>query len=186
MSEKQLEPTDLPDYTQCSLEQLYDVRRRIDADSYPTRAALLHEEISRRELAFRQTPTERAPTEKPDVRARDLPPSLLILAALYVVMGVTGVFELVNVLRGGTRELSLGIIGLLIGPGLVYRAPVARTAALFLCWLGFIAGTVLLFITLFWLFMWRIILVLVVALAFTFWQYHVLTRQDVRRLFGIV
>ena len=49
---------EIPDYTRCTLEELYDVRRRIDASRVPERAAALEAEIAFREAGGRRSQDE--------------------------------------------------------------------------------------------------------------------------------
>jgi len=120
------------------------------------------------------------------VTLRNLPKSLIVLSTLWIVTGIVGVVELVDFLRGRTPNLSLGAVGLLLGPGLLYRLPLARICALALSWLAFVVSGLIFLTSLLNVLTGGWLGLLLAALVFgtTYWQYHVLTRVDIRQLFA--
>jgi hypothetical protein len=116
-----------------------------------------------------------------------IPTSLKIVAALFMLVGVLSAIDIVVALTRGYIELNFHVLGLLIGPGLLWLKRGWRTCALVVLWITMIIIVILaanlighpIPLTTFWL------LVATVAFALTFWQYRVLTRPDIRRLFGV-
>ncbi len=131
---------------------------------------------------------------------RPIPVSLKVVAGLFIVGGICSAIEVVVSLMHNHINVNFGVLGLFIGPGLLRLSRGWRTCALVFLWvvllgapivgLLFIAHHGPLYLTLFGQ---RVGLAskelgaavagLVFALAM--WQYRVLTRPDVRSLFGI-
>jgi len=128
------------------------------------------------------------------------PTSLVIVAVLFAIGGVFALLEMVVDFARGMISINFGVLGILIGPGLLRYSRGWRTCALVFIIFGLILvpiifvlmvmhsgptnleyfgstvgtapiGLGLVLVVLFFLFFW--------------WQYHVLTRPDVKRLFGI-
>jgi hypothetical protein len=128
-----------------------------------------------------------------------LPPSLKIVAWLFVISGILSAIDVVTAFCAGKLHLNFGVLCIFIGRGLLRLSPGWRTAALICLWFVFGIMLILLLATIGGCDMqvtWfgkrlhdtpetRMIGLLVLALWFAlfFWEYRVLTRPDVRRLF---
>jgi hypothetical protein len=132
--------------------------------------------------------------------SKPIPTSLKIVAALFLLGGICSAIEVLVSLLHGHISINFGVLGLFIGPGLLRLSPGWRTCALVFLWLGMIVVPIaaVLFMTAsgpaeFTLFGQKVgpapkgLGVVIAALAFglAVWQYRVLTRPDVRRLFGV-
>ncbi len=130
----------------------------------------------------------------------DIPISLKIVAWLFIISGVFSVIEVAVSLMNGRINLNLGVLGLFIGPGLLNLRPGWRTCALVFIWIALILVPVVVIILMgvsgpldVTVFGQKVghtgkeigLAVGVLVFALTFWQYRVLTRPDVRQLFGI-
>lgn len=97
----------MPDYEHCSTAELYDVLDRIDALTYPDRAAAVREELRRR--------SERPPSGIAAIQART-PPWIFRVTrtglALYVL--VAGLFGFGAVVDGWPASASAGTLAILI------------------------------------------------------------------------
>jgi len=128
-----------------------------------------------------------------------MPTSLKIVAWMFILLGLYAVFNITSGIVNGRPGFDFGIAGLLIGPGLLYRKPAARMWAIVSTWLGLIGIPILL------AFFWSVrdhlythlgsrsysnvpFIVPLIPLALIWilvlWQYHVLTRVDVRAHFA--
>lgn len=129
-----------------------------------------------------------------------VPTSLVIVAALFILGGLSAVVEMIAALARGGIFLNFGVLGLFIGFGLLRLSRGWRTCGLVFTWLGLIfmpiAGLLVLTssgpvnFTMFGQSMGRlppIVGLLFVALIFAVlvWQYRVLTRPDIRFLFKL-
>jgi hypothetical protein len=129
-----------------------------------------------------------------------VPTSLKVVACLFVLSGVVALAEVVASLAHGQLNLNLGVLGLLIGPGLLRLSRAWRTCALVYLWVAMVATPVAaivlvsisgpLAVELFGQeigYAWKGLGLTAAAVVFVLevWQYRVLTRQDVRRLFGL-
>lgn len=126
--------------------------------------------------------------------------SLRIVAVLFILGGISAIIEILVSLTHGNINLNFGVLGLFIGIGLLRLRRGWRTCGLVFTWLGLVGVPL---IALFFLghsgpLDFKIFgqevghapkefgLVLCVALfALLVWQYRVLTRPDVRELFGL-
>ena len=134
--------------------------------------------------------------EKPD---RPLPTALKGVAVLFIVGGVLAAVEMVSGwILGGERGLNLGILCFFVGTGLFKLKRGWRTCGLVFLWLGMIAvpvgflweSAMVPYIT----FLGRRVSEMPYGLAITIhlflflmclWSYRVLTRPEVRSLFGV-
>ncbi|MEM7681529.1 MAG: hypothetical protein AAF288_06210 [Planctomycetota bacterium] len=129
-----------------------------------------------------------------------LPTSLIAVAVLFIVGGVFSVLEVLVSLANSRININFGVLGLFIGPGLLRLSRGWRTCALVFIWITLIA------VPLFALLLiavdgpldynvfgqkfghaskaWGLVIVAIVF-AIALWEYRVLTRPDVRRLFGL-
>jgi hypothetical protein len=142
--------------------------------------------------------TDFSPQHDFSIRPR-LPLALKIVAWLFIVWGILAAIEVVLSLVHGKVHVNLSVVGIFVGRGLLKVRPGWWTCALALLWFAMILIFVLLVCAAFGfgtltLFsseplpdsaQTRAIGVAIcgVAIGFLFWQYRVLTRPDVRRLF---
>jgi len=128
------------------------------------------------------------------------PLSLKIVAALLILGGISSIIDVIVDLTQGTLPLNFGALGLFVGIGLLRFSRAWRTCALVFLWIAFIGlplvGLAFLFFagavnyTIFWQKVGpgsRVIAVALAALLFAVavWEYRVLTRPDIRKLFGL-
>jgi hypothetical protein len=130
-----------------------------------------------------------------------LPISLKIVAVLFILGGISSMVDIIIALLNHTISLNVGILGLFIGGGLLRLSRGWRTCGLVFLWIAIVlcpiivaafilvsrlpevtvlgqhTGTISMEIALAFA---------AIAYALVLWQYHVLTRPDIRRLFGIV
>ena len=129
-----------------------------------------------------------------------IPTSLKVVAFLFILGGVCALIEVLVSLLHAHVSINFGVLGLFIGPGLLRLSRGWRTCALVFLWLAMIGIPIaaVLFLTAsgsvdFTLFGQkagnapRELGLVIAALAFVLavWEYRVLTRPDVRRLFGL-
>lgn len=129
-----------------------------------------------------------------------IPVSLKIVAVLFILGGVSAAIEIVVSLMHGRVNINFGVLGLFIGPGLLALKRGWRTCGLVFLWIGMIFAPIIGVLMLiqsgpvyFHLFGQRAgdtskaigLIVVVAVFLLCFWQYRVLTRPDVRRLFGL-
>jgi hypothetical protein len=129
-----------------------------------------------------------------------IPTSLKIVAYLFVLNGVMAIVEVLFSLANSRLSINFGVLGVFIGPGLLRFSQGWRTCALVWLWIGLIASPLILLMVISrnepidFLFFGKKSgtiskeLVIPFALAifiFTIWEYRVLTRPDVRKLFGL-
>jgi hypothetical protein len=141
-----------------------------------------------------------SPNLQADADQSPIPTSLVVVAVLFVIGGVCSVIEVVLSLLHGHVNINFGVLGLFIGPGLLGLRQGWRTCALVFIWIGLIGFPIAALVFLFAagplnfaVFGQKIghapkllgILMGAVLFALTLWEYSVLTRSDVRRLFGI-
>jgi hypothetical protein len=129
------------------------------------------------------------------------PALLTIVAFLFIVSGIASAWELSSGLSHGRVNITFGILALFVGIGLLRFKRGWRTCALGIVWLCFLF-TALAFGKLVFspesvMIRWgdlhstaaqRPMTAWVLVIAFSFlvaWAYQVLTRHDVRRLFGV-
>jgi hypothetical protein len=123
---------------------------------------------------------------------------LVVVAVLFITAGAFALLEVLVSLVNGELDLNFGVIALLVGPGLLRLSRGWRTCALVLLWVSLIGLPIFSVLFLahggpldFSLFGQKVGEVSVlhglafgaVLFALTQWQYRVLTRPDVRRLF---
>ena len=132
--------------------------------------------------------------------APQIPTALKIVAGLFILSGVWAILTILGAMLQGRIYINLGVIGLFVGLGLLGLRPGWRTCALVLLWIAMVAAP---FVGLLMLFRRDPIDVVVfgrkvgqapgpfglfiptVIFLLAFWQYRVLTRPDIRALFGI-
>jgi hypothetical protein len=129
------------------------------------------------------------------------PTSLKIVAVLFLLGGLSSAVDVLIRLTQGSLFLNLGVLGLFIGVGLLRFSRGWRTCALVFLWLTMIGcplvGVVMLVsdqpleYTMFGQKMGEApkaagVAILAVVFVLAIWQYWVLTRPSVRRLFGLL
>jgi len=126
-----------------------------------------------------------------------LPFSVRIIARTYIVCGVLSAVDILIELARGEINLNLGVLGIFIGRGLLKRKNGWRRCAVVLSRFSLACGglTVLVAIPLALISklahtsgqslasFYASIFVMVALLAFSVWQYRVLTRSDIEALF---
>jgi len=133
-------------------------------------------------------------------KQQSVPLSLKIVAALFVLGGISSIIEVIMSLTQGTLNLNFGVLGLFIGIGLLRLSRLWRTCALVFLWITMIGIPIIAIIFMtasgpldFTLFGQKVgqapkglgIVLAVVVFALAVWQYWVLTRPEVRRLFRV-
>jgi hypothetical protein len=132
------------------------------------------------------------------METKDNPTSLRVVAGLFVFSGVCAVIEILVSLMHSNINLNLGVLCLWIGPGLLRHNRTWRTWALVFLWLGLIGmpvfcllalGRGTLDIKLFGAPVGQVPAALGIAMAIpvfllVLWEYRVLIRSDIRRLFA--
>jgi len=130
-----------------------------------------------------------------------IPTSLVIVAVLFILGGVCAAIEVVLSLMHDHLNINFGVVGIFIGWGLLRRRRGWRTCALVFVWIAMIGvaiGFVLLAVArepqdleVFGRPAGHIpkeiaLVVMVIIFIISLWQYCVLTRSDVKRLFGVM
>lgn len=131
---------------------------------------------------------------------RQVPASLKVVAILFIVGGIFAAIEVLVSLAHSHININFGVLGLFIGPGLLALRPGWRTCALVLLWIAMIGLPIIAILMLghsglldFKVFGQKVghvskgfgLAFAVVVFSLAVWQYRVLTRPDVRRLFGV-
>ena len=131
-------------------------------------------------------------------KKRVLPLALKIVAIIFILSGITALIEVIVSLMNKRIDINFGVLGIFIGIGLFKLSQGWRTCALVWTCLVIITVPVIGFMFLghtgpldFSIFGQKVGIVskqVGVAMAallfvYTLWQYRVLTREDVRRLF---
>lgn len=131
---------------------------------------------------------------------RQIPASLQAVAILFILGGVFAVIEVLVSLAHSHLNINLGVLGLFIGPGLLALRPGWRTCALVLLWIAMIGVPIIAIFMFgqsgpldFKVFGQKVghaskvfgLALAVILFLLSFWQYRVLTRPDVRTLFGL-
>lgn len=129
-----------------------------------------------------------------------IPVSLKVVAWLFIIGGVFAVIEIIISLMHQHININLTVLGLFIGPGLLGLRRGWRTCALVFVWIGLIGVPVVMIFMMisagpfdFMFFGQKVgevdklttFIFAAAILVLEVWIYHVLTRKDVRRLFGI-
>jgi len=128
------------------------------------------------------------------------PSSLKIVAVLFIFGGVCSAIEVVVSLMHSHININFGLLGLFIGPGLLRFSRGWRTCALVFLWIAMIGIPIIALLFMasqgpldFKVFGQKVghiskelgLAIAVIMFLLSFWQYLVLTRPDVRTLFGI-
>lgn len=129
-----------------------------------------------------------------------IPTPLKVVAWLFIIGGIWAVIEVLVALTQSRISINFGVLGLFIGPGLLKLRPGWRTCALVFLWIGLIGFPIIFLLGLsgkvpayFEMFgvklaripSWWVSVGVVPFFLLVLWQYRVLTRPDIRRLFGL-
>src|SRR5262249_21921903 len=132
--------------------------------------------------------------------ATPIPTSLKIVAFLFILGGILALTEAIVSLTYGQIYLNFAVLGLFIGPGLLRLSRGWRTCALVFLWIALIGAPVVAVLLIsasgpfdLKLFGQQVgdvskgfgVAFIAVMFVLAWWQYRVLTRADVRRLFGL-
>jgi hypothetical protein len=131
---------------------------------------------------------------------RTLPTSLVVVAVLFIIGGIYAVIEILIFFMHREININFGVLGLFIGPGLLRLSRGWRTCALVFIWIALIGVPIIALLLLatkgpldFNVFGQTVghvskaagLIVAGVVFVVALWEYRVLTRLDVRRLFGV-
>jgi len=131
---------------------------------------------------------------------RQIPLSLKVVAILFLLGGIFAILEVFVAFTQNRISINLGVLGVFIGPGLLALRPGWRTCALVFLWIGMIGMPLIAILMLshsgpldIGVFGHKVgnaskgfgLVFAIILFLFTVWQYWVLTRPDVRRLFGV-
>jgi hypothetical protein len=129
---------------------------------------------------------------------QSIPTSLKVVAALFILSGISSLIEIIVSLLHGHISINFGVLGLFIGAGLLRLNPTWRTWALVFTWIALVGAPLvgLIFLIVpgsldFELFGQPVghapkaagVAVAVVVFLVALWQSRVLTRPGVRALF---
>jgi hypothetical protein len=132
--------------------------------------------------------------------SKPIPTSLKVVAVLFILGGISSLIEVVVSLIHNHININFGVLGIFIGRGLLSLSRDWRTCALVFLWIAMIGVPIvaIFFLTTsgpvdFTVFGQKVgdvpkefgITIAVLAFALAVWQYWVLTRPAVRRLFGV-
>ena len=138
--------------------------------------------------------------ESGDLEENPLPLSLRVVAYLTILFGIGSVVDFVVSIFQGKLSISLGVLQIPAGFGLLRLNRGWRTFVLICLWLGFIGSAILIYLLEFrrltitgplprplLLGYGREIALtsVVVWLCFMLWEYRVLTNPRIKRLFGL-
>ncbi|MCP4611800.1 MAG: hypothetical protein GY845_24115 [Planctomycetes bacterium] len=131
---------------------------------------------------------------------KSIPVSLTVVAILFILGGIYAVIDIIVAIAHSRISINFNVLGLFIGPGLLALRPGWRKYALFFTWIAIIGIPIiaLLIITVRGPLDFKIfgqvvghttkgfgLLIVGIIYAVALWQYHVLTRPDVKELFQI-
>lgn len=133
-------------------------------------------------------------------QAIPLPRALRIVAYVFLIQGAGALIEILLSLSSGTPSINLGLLNLFIGLGILKLRASWRTLGLAFLWIGMIGGPLALVLILtsdvqpvFAFYGWEFgpaskppaVASSLAFIALAIWQYRVLTRAEVRCLFGL-
>ena len=131
---------------------------------------------------------------------RQIPASLKAVAILFILGGICSAIEVVVSLMHSHININFGVLGLFIGPGLLCFRRGWRTCALVFLWIALIGVPIIALLFMvsqgpldFKIFGQKVghaskgfgLATAAVVFVLALWQYRVLTRPDIRELFGI-
>ena len=125
---------------------------------------------------------------------------LKAVAIFFIMGGIAAAIEVLVSLMHSHINVNLGVLAIFIGTGLLKLRPGWRTCALVFLWIAMIGIPIFVILMLFHsgpldfrVFGQKVgytskvfgFVIAIVMFILAFWQYHVLTRPDVRKLFGV-
>ena len=131
---------------------------------------------------------------------RPIPTELKVVAALFILSGIWSAIEVLVSLMHAHVNINFGVLGVLIGPGLLRLSRGWRTCALVLLWIALIGAPLIAVLFMlqhgpldFSVFGQKVghapkelgLAMAAIVFLLAVWQYRVLTRADVRELFGL-
>ena len=131
---------------------------------------------------------------------QQIPLSLKVVALLFILGGITDVIEMFVAITQGNLKITLGFLGIFIGMGLLSLRPGWRTCALVFTWFAMIVIPIFAVIVMaspgplnFSVLGQKVghspkelgLLVAIIMFLVSLWQYRVLIRHDVRKLFEL-
>jgi len=131
---------------------------------------------------------------------QELPVSLKVVTILFILGGISAAIEVIVSLMHSRININFGVLGIFIGIGLFALKPGWRACGLVFFWIGLIGIPIITALILmtskpldFNLFGQKIgeipkVFGLIMAIGIfllCLWQYRVLTRSDIRQLFGL-
>ena len=131
---------------------------------------------------------------------RRLPGVLKAVSVLFIIGGILSAIEVIVSLLHGHININFGVLGIFIGFGLLALKPGWRTCALVFLWItmvGIPIITLLMFcqsgsldFKVFGQFVGKVprefgLIIAAIIFLLSLWQYRILTRPDVRQLFGV-
>jgi|HigsolmetaAR202D_1030399.scaffolds.fasta_scaffold28476_1 hypothetical protein len=111
-----------------------------------------------------------------------MPGDLKAVAWVFIAFGILAGIEIVMAMADSRISINFGVLGIPVGIGILRLSPGWRTCGLVLLWLTMILCGVVGLMSLFGGLLPATLLVLA-FFALALWQYRVLTRDNVRRLF---
>ena len=118
-----------------------------------------------------------------------LPTALVVVAVLFMLQGAWAAIEVIRDLFQGTINLNFGVLLLFAGIGVLRLRPGWRTCGLVFTWIGMALAPMVSVAVLFLGDVgdraWIVIVVGALVFGVSVWEYLVLTRPDIRRLFGL-
>jgi hypothetical protein len=133
-------------------------------------------------------------------KGQHIPVSLKVVAILFILGGIYAVIDIIVAIAYSRIGINFNVLGLFIGPGLLALRPGWRKCALFFIWFAIIVIPIigLLSITVRGPLDLKIfgqvighttksfgLLIVGIIFAVALWQYHVLTRPDIKDLFQV-
>ncbi len=125
-----------------------------------------------------------------------IPQPLKIVAWIFIIGGISAAIQVVFLLLAGNININFGVLGIFIGQGLLRLNPRSLAWAMFFTWLGLILTPIFIVMSLFMPSNFEIFgltlgrappvfsfLFSIAAFALVCWQYTVLTKRQIRRLF---
>ncbi len=134
--------------------------------------------------------------------SKPIPISLTSVAVLFILGGISAVIEIIVSLMNNHININFGVLGLFIGPGLLRLSRGWRGCALVFLWIAIIGTPIVAIAIMFFahsgpldftLFGQKAghvskeigLAIAAIVFVIAWWQYRVLTRPDIRQLFGL-
>lgn len=185
-------------YTELSTEELINFFKQADT-LIETAQKIIREELENRGIETEAILKEQDKS-KSDKSTKPIPKSLEIIAGLFILAGVLAAIDtirsLINFQLDNIIHLNfnfINVLGLFIGPGLLRYSRGWRLVALVFIWLMLIVCPIIIVISFVkcafapFLEISNVLILLISSVSFliAFWEYHVLTSREIRKLFGV-